>query len=226
MQWLKKSFRKTAHDCENWPLCNFPQRADSPSYEHWWWFSSSRSLDCKWECIWQSGHGVTVNMNFVLCLAVTYVHVSYLACDIEEVNPNIPSCLSQRVSTLIPPFLLRVTDLSYEEKLNEWVLKGLGSLMRRTPPPIIRGGEETPPGGRRVVRLGRKACGGGGGGYKGERREGTFQKRKGPVAWLRANWSRLCNAFQMGSYFGYAVAATDINGDGWVDAVTLSHVKK
>lgn len=70
-------------------------------------------------CFWQTGHGATVNMNFVLCLAVTYVHVSYLACDIEEVNPNIPSCLSQRVSTLIPPFLLRVTDLSYEEKLNE-----------------------------------------------------------------------------------------------------------
>lgn len=30
----------------------------------------------------------------------------------------------------------------------------------------------------------------------------------------------VCNVFQMGSYFGYAVAATDINSDGWVTEVT------
>lgn len=46
-----------------------------------------------------------------------------------------------------------------------------------------------------------------------EERE-PFRKERDPWRDYGLTGSCLCNAFQMGSYFGYAVAATDINGDG------------
>uniref|UniRef100_A0AAQ4NXB6 Integrin alpha-2 domain-containing protein n=1 Tax=Gasterosteus aculeatus aculeatus TaxID=481459 RepID=A0AAQ4NXB6_GASAC len=51
-----------------------------------------------------------------------------------------------------------------------------------------------------------------------EERE-PFRKERDPWRDYGLTGSRLCNAFQMGSYFGYAVAATDINGDGLDDLV-------
>lgn len=58
------------------------------------------------------------------------------------------------------------------------------------------------------------SVGGNGGEYKESQDIEEENERKEGDLWCDYRLTLVCNVFQMGSYFGHAVAATDINNDG------------